>query len=104
MQVILGGMLYDHELNRGVRKKFLPEPNPQKIELPINATLTMVFEKAKQLYFEDMEPEIDALSLCDSTGILIPVQDKAMWSLGSFYQKNSLQPSHYKLYVALTSL
>ena len=31
-------MLYDHELSKEVQKNFLPEPNPQKIELPRKAT------------------------------------------------------------------
>ena len=46
-------MIYDEELNRGVRKKYLPEPiaNPQKVELARDASLMAVLEKAKQLFF-----------------------------------------------------
>lgn len=83
-------MIYDHELKRGVRKKFLPEPNPQKIELPKSSNLSIVLEKAKQLYFEQMEPKLESLCLCDSAGILTPVQDKSIWSLQSFYSNNGL--------------
>ena len=99
-------MIYDPEFNMGIRKKYLPEPNPRKVELPWEASLTTVFEKAKQLYFEELQPEDygDLLSLADSSGILIPIEDMKKWSLESLYQKNSLQPSRYKLYVALTEV
>ena len=42
-------MLYDVGLNRGIRKKSLPEPNPQKIELPKDSDYHTVVEKAKDL-------------------------------------------------------
>ena len=101
LQITLGGMVFDRELNRGVRKKYVSEPNPQKVELQRDSTLPAVLEKAKELYFKDMHPQLDALSLCDSSGVLIPVQDDIAWTLGAFYNNNLLQPSRYKLYVAL---
>ena len=94
-------MVYDNELKRGIRKKYLPEPNPQKIELARNATLIDVFKKAKELYFNEADVSTDCMSLVDSGGVLIPVQDKDSWVLSSFYHKNHLQPSRYKLYVAV---
>ena len=96
-------MIYDSELNRGVRKKYLPEPNPQKVEFPRDASLTSVFEKAIHLFFQDLEVDSEALSLADSGGVLIPVQDRDSWSLSVFYSKNRLQPSRYKLYVVAGS-
>ena len=94
-------MVYDSELNRGVRKKYLPEPNPQRVELPRDASLRAVFEKAKHLFFEDFEVELGAMCLADSGGVLLPIEDENNWSLSSFYTKNSLQPSRYKLYVVI---
>ena len=94
-------MIYGEELNRGVRKKYLPEPNPLKVELARDASLTAVFEKAKQLFFEEVEVNAESMCLADSGGVLIPVEDRANWSLSSFYQKNRLQPSRYKLYVVV---
>ena len=102
LQVILGGMLYDNELKRGVRRRYLPEPNPQKVELPRHAKLTDVFEKAKYLYFNEVETDTKSMCLCDSSGVLIPVNADS-WTLASFYQKNNLQPSRYKLYVTVTN-
>ena len=96
-------MIFDQTLKKGVRKRSLPEPNPQKISLPRSSTIKAVLLKAKELYFEEYDIDEDletALLLCDSAGIVIPVKDDT-WSLGGFYQKNGLQPSRYKLYVAL---
>ena len=99
IQVTLGGMVYDEELNRGIHKKYLPEPNPQKVELPRNASLIDVFEKAKHLFFDESD-NIENMCLADSGGVEIPVDDRKDWSLSSFYERNRLQPSRYKLYVA----
>ena len=74
--------MYDPDLKRGIRKKYLPEPNPQKVELPRCAWLHDILEKAKQLYFNDVEGESASLTLAHSTGILIPVEDEEKWSLG----------------------
>lgn len=92
--------MLDRELNRG-RKKYVSELNPRKVELQRDSTLSAVLEKGKEVYFKDMHPQLDALSLCDSSGVLIPVHDDKAWRLGAFYNNNSLQPSRYKLYVAL---
>ena len=92
-------MLYDGELQRGVRKKCLPEPNPTKIEMNKSSTLSSVFESAKKLFFKDMEGE---LMLGDSYGTVIHVSEPAMWSLGTFFETNGLQPSRYKLYVIMS--
>ena len=97
-------MIYDSDLQRAVRKKFLPDPNPQKVELSPDSSLKTVFNKATQLFFSEMDPLPESLSLADSSGILIPVEDKEKWSLGDFYSNNSLQLSRYKLYVTVTGV
>lgn len=88
-------MLFDG--TKGVRKKCLPDPNPQKVSLSRSATLDIVFSKARELYFEEFNVSQEAMSLCDSSGIIIPADNE--WSLGQFYNVNGLQPSRYKLYV-----
>ena len=93
-------MIFDENLNKGVRKKCLPDPNPRKISIPRSAPLEMVLSKARELFFEEFDiDDPQALSLCDSSGVLIPAESG--WSLGDFYNKNGLQPSRYKLYVVL---
>lgn len=97
MMVILGGMIYDQELGRGIRKKYLPEPNPAKVEISRDACYTDLLEVAKSRYFMEFEPELDNLGLADSIGMPIAVANPEKWTLGSFYSRNSLQPSRYKL-------
>lgn len=94
--------MYDKEQKQGVHKRYLPEPNPQNVELARDATLLDVFRKAKELYFSEVKTDINSLCLANSGGVLIPVQSKDSWSLSSFYQKNRLQLSRYKLYVAVS--
>ena len=69
-------MVFDTELKRGIRKKYLPGPNPQKVELHQDVSLATVLQKAKDLYFEGHDPELSSLSLADSAGILILVPDQ----------------------------
>ena len=69
-------MVFDTELKRGIRKKYLSGPNPQKVELHQDVSLATVLQKAKDLYFEDHDPELSSLSLADSAGILILVPDQ----------------------------
>ena len=96
-------MIYDPMLKKGVKKKVLPEPNPTRVELPKLSTLQAVFSKATELYFSDLDDEIDKfiLSLSDSSGIPIHVADSDTWVLIDFYRHNGLQPSRYKLYVTI---
>lgn len=97
-------MIYDPDLEKGVKKRLLPEPNPAKVELPKNASLDLVISKAKELYFKstefmDHEDLRVSFKLADSTGVTILVEDATHWSLGEFYHQNGLVPSRFKLYV-----
>ena len=94
-------MIYDEELCKGIRKKYLPEPNPSKIEINRDTSYTDLLEVAKSKYFMEFEPELSNLGLADSFGMPITVANPEKWTIGSFYSCNSLQPSRYKLYVML---
>ena len=93
--------MYDCNLRRGIRKKYLAEPNPTKVELSRETKYDDVLQIAKRMYFVDFDESCDSLSLADSAGMPILVADPLKWTLGSFYSDNSLQPSRYKLYVVL---
>ena len=101
IQVILGGMLYDRVLGRGIRKKYLPEPNPTKIEMCRDTSYLGVFDVAKSTYFMDLDVEYEDMCLADSAGMPIAIADTEKWTVGSFY---ALQPSRYKLYVMLKEI
>ncbi len=98
---VLGGMVYDQNLSRGVRKKYLPDPNPTKVELAKGTKYTDILKMAKSLFFVEFDPTLDTLSLADSSGVPIQISLPEKWTLGSFYQNNGLQPSRYKLYVVI---
>ena len=42
--------MFDTTLKKEIRKKCLPEPNPQKVSIPRFATIMMVLEKVRDLY------------------------------------------------------
>ena len=42
--------MFDTILKKGIRKKCLPEPNPQKVSIPRFTTIMMVLEKVRDLY------------------------------------------------------
>ena len=97
-------MIYDPDLEKGVKKRLLPEPNPAKVELPKKSSLDQVISKAKDLYFKstefmDHDDQRVSFKLADSTGVTILIEDSTNWSLGEFYQQNGLVPSRFKLYV-----
>ena len=69
-------MLFDG--NKDVRKKFLPDPNLQKVSLFRLATLDIVLSKAKELYFGEFNVSLEAMSLCDSSVIIIPADKNSV--------------------------
>ena len=93
-------MIYDPDLEKGIRKKCLPEPNPTKIEVPKHASLSEIFSKARELYFkDDLGDEGFSFKLADSGGTPIHINHPDNWNVGDFYQQNG--PSRYKLYVMM---
>ena len=46
-------MLFDEKRKKGVRRKCLPEPNPTKIVIKKDASLSDVFDRAIELYYKD---------------------------------------------------
>ena len=93
-------MIYDPEKKRGVRKHFLPEPNPSKVELESTSTLAMVLEQARELYFTEYSVDDKDIMLCDSCGYQIEI-DFSTWTLSTFYQNRHLTPSRFKLYTMI---
>jgi len=86
-------MVYDPILRRGVRKKYLPDPNPTKIELSKDAKYGDILQMAISVFRGVRTYK----GYTDSSGVPIRLSDPDNWTLGSFYQSNGLQPSRYKL-------
>ena len=57
---------------KGVKRKWLPEPNPKKVEMPRKANLMNVFERAKELYFHEECDVHDMQLAADSSGMMKP--------------------------------
>ena len=91
-------MLYDHASGKGCRRRCIPTPNPQKVELPRKSTLDDLYQHAKDLYFGE-EANTNKMSLADSSGILVKIIDEADWVLESYYKDNDFKPSRHKVYV-----
>ena len=91
-------MLYDSDLQRGIRKKTLPEPNPTKVEMQANSTFLDMQQKAKQLYFKEFLTPANELIMADSGGMPILSSIDGNWTIGGFYEHHGFQPSRYKLY------
>ena len=92
-------MVFDCKKKKGVRRKFLPELNPTKVEMPKDSTIFDVFEKAIQLYYKEYKDvSYSDVMLADSAGNVITIEDMSRWKLGEYYSKNRFLPSHHKLY------
>ena len=89
--------MFDQFLGRVVRKRYLHEPNPTKVEMKRDSS----YEEVLNIFFELYNPELDSLSLADSNGVPISVSSRETLTLWGFYQNNGLQPSRHKLYVVL---
>ena len=94
-------MIYEPEKKRGIRKKFLPEPNPSRVELHSSSTLATILEQARELYFSEYQVGDKDIMLCDSSGYQIEIEDTSTWTLSTFYQNQHLSPSRFKLYTMI---
>ena len=94
--------MYDEVCGKG-KKKFLPQPNPCKVELSRSSSLHDVFIKAKELYFEGKSgsDDMDSYCLADSNGMIIKVDNKDTWTLEKYFQDNAYHASRHRVFVVL---
>lgn len=92
-------MVYDRSKKRGVRRRYLPEPNPRKVTMQRDSTFVDVCRKAIELFFSDHNLDEADIMLADSGGFQIDVPEG--WRLGSYYQDNNIVPSRYKMYTMI---
>lgn len=95
-------MVLDTKQNKGIRRKYLPEPNPTKVELEKDSSLVTVFEKSIELYYKEMpNVSVSDVMLADSAGNIIDIKDQDSWKLGDYYSVNQYTPSRHKLYTVV---
>lgn len=95
-------MIYERKKGKGVRKGKLPPP--KKVELPLNSTLQDLLLFGRNEFFNKINPPLKCLSLADSSGQKIGVDDDEEWTIGAFYEANDFKPSRYKLYIMYTQV
>ena len=71
--IILGAMIFDHTAGKGIFLKWIPQPNPRKVEMARTSSLQDVLKKAKDIYFYD-HCDYSSLCLADTNGIMIEVE------------------------------
>lgn len=83
--------------DKGIRRKFLPEPNPTRVEFTKGSSILSVFEKSVNLFYKDF-PRITAndVMLANSSGNRIEVDPSC--KLRDYYLQNQYVPSKHKLY------
>ncbi|XP_019859118.1 PREDICTED: uncharacterized protein LOC109587313 isoform X1 [Amphimedon queenslandica] len=96
MKILLGGMVYDVKKGKGIRRKFLPEPNPTQVEFNKSDTLLAVCEKAIDLYYREFDITMSDVFICDSSGVI--VECDLQQKLFDYYAVNGYVPSRHKLY------
>ena len=68
-----GGMIYDEELQKGVKKRFIPPS--VNVSFPSTATYDDIIDVGRETFFPDESSSLDTFCLCDSSGIMFKVQD-----------------------------
>ena len=100
MQIILGGMVYDEKKGKGIRRKFLPEPNPTTIDFNKDGTLHTICEKAIELFYKEFKSvSTDDIKIADSSGNVISCDFSQ--KVSEYYGTNGYLPSRHKLYTVL---
>ena len=90
-QIVLGGMIFDRKQNKGVRRKYLPEPNPARVMLSKDSDITTVLQKAIDYFYKDFSPiSTTDILLADSSGNKIEISNPKEWKLGDYYSRNGL--------------
>ena len=64
-------MVYDQSSGKYIKQKYL-QNNPSKVEVPKNASINVIFNKAQELYFNESD-ELENMHLVDSNGLKINV-------------------------------
>lgn len=97
MQIHLGGMVYDYDLERGVKKKNIL--SPRVIDFSKSSGYSDVIAKGVSVFFPSETDDICNYCLAGPNGIPLEIEDEEEWFLGGFLKDHNFQPSKLKLYI-----
>ena len=97
LQINFGGMAYDENLQKGVKKRSIPAP--MVTSFPCNATYDSVISKGIEKFFPDDVGSPHLFCLADSSAVPYEITDKDTWSLSEFVQQTGQPPSKLRLYI-----
>ena len=98
----MGGMIYNEELQRGIKKKTIPPP--RIVDFSKAASYSEVIEQAKAVSFSDSKNDNSCFALAGPSGTLYEIQDSENWILQDFMKKHGFQPSKLRLYIVYNSM
>ncbi len=91
-------MIYDSVTGKGVKKRYIGNPNPRKLEMLRRSTMAQLLQKGIDIYFDKWDISLSDVQLADSDGILIELTDLNC-TLDSYFTRNDYKPSKHKIYV-----
>ena len=97
LQIHLGGMAYDKNLQKGVKRRSIPPP--MVVSFLCNATYNFVIHKGIKKFFPDDIDSPHLFCLSDSSGVPYEIEDKDTWSLSEFVHQTGQPPSKLRLYI-----
>ena len=90
-------MVYDEDLEKGVKKRYIP---PSEImTFPSSAPYDLVIQKGRETFFPNDTSEADCFCLADSGGVPYVIEEKSDWVLSEFVQKLKQAPSKLRIYL-----
>ena len=95
----LGGMIFEQQRQRDVKKKILPPP--KVVDFQRNSRYADIISKGREIFFKEETDDISNYCLCGPSGIPFEVDSKD-WVLDSFLKLHNFQPSRLRLYVMHT--
>ena len=91
-------MIYDEELGKGVKKRYIPAS--PVVTFSANSSFSLVIQKSREIFFPDETNESDdSFTLADSGGVPYDVENKSDWMLSNFVQGLNQLPSKLHMYV-----
>ena len=95
LQIHVGAMIYDRDMQRGVMKKHLP--GPRITEFPSTINYADFISSLKELFFFEEVVSVGQLAIANSSGIPFDV-NRDDWILREFVKTHG-PPSKLKIYL-----